>query len=315
MGAIGGIPAPCLRGGMYYEYEQDSAFTQNLTDSNLGILGSETFEVSAILPIVGGGGTFFIDRFFLDVYGQHAFEQDDNENSFTASASSRVTLVGGESQFSQFESKRDVDIERNEWAVSVGYSVTDNFALFAGYRSADTDLDSSETGKTITDNVVTNPPTAQRKTADVTQDSTRDFDQKGPFVGFGYGLPLKRGIFDGIISFDLAVAKLDGDVTKKTKNRIQTNVRINGVPQADRTLPDQTINLDGDAIGLNLGFHWKGFTPVKGLSYMIDIVGHRYDFESDSATLKQVGAGDFDLGDVDYHELVISSRLGLSYNF
>jgi hypothetical protein len=135
-------------------------------------------------------------------------------------------------------------------------------------------------------------------------------------VGFAYGLPLQQGIFDGVISFDFAVAFLNGEVTQKQTNAQYTNINFDGQPLADISLPDTTAELEGDAVGLNLGLHWKGFTPVEGLSYLIDAIGHRYDFSADESTIKQAGFPDEKRRqDFEFKETVVNVRVGLTYDF
>ena len=73
-------------GYMYYEYEQ-SAVSQTVL-SNAGQFGrnftQEKLKFKDWMPTLGGGVTFFLDRFFLDFSGQKAFSGDDND---TASSS------------------------------------------------------------------------------------------------------------------------------------------------------------------------------------------------------------------------------------
>jgi hypothetical protein len=309
-------------GAMYYKYEQDSIVS---TDTQLNppegagvptlqVATGTAFEAKAWFPIVGGGGTFFVDRFFVDVYAQHAFTQSDSTNQEFFQANSTVAPTVAESNFIEDRNRQDSDFDRTEWAVSAGYALTNNFSLFAGYRRADTDYDTKRTGQITQDTIGTRG--IGRFTADTSADLRLEFEQDGPFVGFAYGLPLRKGIFDGVISFDFAVAFLDGEVTQKTTNLQFTNGQSNGQPVADISQPDATAELEGDTVGLNLGLHWKGFTPVEGLSYLIDIVGHRYDFSGDDVTVKTVGQPDAkQRGEVEFDETAVSLRLGAAYAF
>jgi hypothetical protein len=307
-------------GAMYYKYEQDSIVS---TDTQLNppegagvptlqVATGTAFEAKAWFPIVGGGGTFFVDRFFVDVYAQHAFTQSDSTNQEFFQANSTVAPTVAESNFIEDRNRQDSDFDRTEWAVSAGYALTNNFSLFAGYRRADTDYDTKLTGQFTQDTIGTRG--IGRLTADTSADLRLEFEQDGPFVGFAYGLPLQQGVFDGVISFDFAVAFLDGEVTQKQTNVQFTN--INGQPGNNMSQPESTAELDGDTVGLNLGLHWKGFTPVEGLSYLIDIVGHRYDFSADELTIKQAGQRDFkQRGEVEFDEIAVSFRLGAAYAF
>lgn len=107
---IGGVSIgfqPRIYGGvMYYEYEQDgigntqqvdtSAFTQAFPNAQTlnNTLSSQAgkFLVRGTFPTVSGGGTLFVDRFFIDVYAQHAFT-DSDDDSRKESASATVALT------------------------------------------------------------------------------------------------------------------------------------------------------------------------------------------------------------------------------
>jgi hypothetical protein len=304
---------------MFYEYEQDSIATPifGFRPGTLATSADTKIKVSTTLPLVGGGGTFFADRFFVDVYAQHAFSQSD---SATQRQNIAVSLIddpqASGSFFSRDTFRRDFDLERTEWAVSAGYVITNNFSLFAGYRRADTDFDIRESGQLALDDInSTLTPPAQRVRTDITSDIKQEFEQDGPFVGFVFGEPLKQWIFDGVLSFDLAVAFLDGDVKQETRNVKFTHTVVDGRPVPDSTGDDTDLSIDGDAVGLNLGLHWRGFTPIKRLSYLIDIVGHQYDFSADEAKIRIGDSTTTERRDFDFQEVLIAFRLGFSYAF
>jgi hypothetical protein len=307
-------------GAMYYQYEQDAVVQEATPPPGFtgAFVASTPFEFKTTFPIVGGGGTFFTDQFFVDLYAQHAFSQSDSNDQNTFTSRTLASAAGNASETTQLNAREDTKAERTEWAISAGYAVTDNFSLFGGYRSADTDFDTKQSGKFSQDElaVVGVQGGSQRLTADQTADLRLEFDQDGPFVGFVYGIPVKKGMFDGLIAFDLAVAFLNGKVTQTSTNGRRTNVQQDGNPLPDQTTPDSTVKLDGDAIGLNLGFHWRGLTPVEGLSYLIDVVTHRYDFSADESIVQSTGQSESRLrGEAKYNEVVVSARVGLAYTF
>jgi hypothetical protein len=312
-------------GAMYYDYEQDAIVSTDVVGFNppagagartLQVTTGTPFKATAWFPIVGGGGTFFVDRFFVDAYAQHAFMQSDSTNQEFFSATSTVAPTVLESNFYEERNRQDSDFDRTEWAVSAGYALTNNFSLFAGYRRADTDYDTKLTSK-ITQDTISSTQGINRITADAAADLRLEFEQDGPFVGFAYGLSLRKGIFDGVISFDFAVAFLDGEVTEKDTNGQFTNIQPSQLfGLSTISIPDVTTEFKGDAVGMNLGLHWKGFTPVEGLSYLIDIVGHRYDFSADEGTRKVVGQPESkQREEFNFKESVVNLRVGLAYTF
>jgi hypothetical protein len=255
---------PRVYGGvMYYDYEEDATAAsagpipsfENV--ETLSRISGSKYEVKTTLPILGVGGTFFIDRFFIDLYTQHAFSQSDNGNqTIYESRSAIIGPTAGASITSQLDAHQDNDVDRTEGAVSVGYSLTDNLALYAGYRRADTNFDIKQSGQLVTDVVTTFG--ASKQTADLSSDIESEFEQDGPFVGFAYGVLVNKGMFNDLISFDLAVAFLDGDVTQKNTNVEFKNVKVNEQQAPDFTAPDAKFRLEGNADGLNLGLYIGG---------------------------------------------------------
>lgn len=334
-------------GVMYYEYEQDgigntqqvdtSAFTQAFPNAQTltNTLSSQAgkFLVRGTFPTVSGGGTLFVDRFFIDVYAQHAFtDSDDDSRKESASATVALTTevfpgqaidatvtsdVEGQSSFG-------VELDRTEWNISGGYSLTDHLAVYAGYKQADTNFDFAGFGGTFDVFTVTtvapNPPfpgvppivTVTPQSGTFTQDQETDFEQDGPFVGATFGLPLNAWIFDGLLAFNAAVAFLNGDITQRTTNSIQT---VGGV--SSPLVPNSTATVEGDTIGISLGLSWRGVTPIQGFSYLVSIDGQKYDFDGDPARTR------FDDGrpeivgteGVEFDEFSISFRAGFAYAF
>lgn len=74
---------PRLEAGvMYYSFESEAVSSTVLSSPvafNTGAnVTQQAFEYSDNLPFVGGGGTFFMNRFFLDLSMQYAFDGDDS---------------------------------------------------------------------------------------------------------------------------------------------------------------------------------------------------------------------------------------------
>ncbi|MGH8656108.1 MAG: hypothetical protein ACREYE_29760 [Gammaproteobacteria bacterium] len=215
-------------------------------------------------------------------------------------------------------------MDRTEWNVSGGYAFTDHLAVYAGYKQADTNFDFEDSrgtlGVTTISTVAPNPPfpglppevDSTSFSSTFTGDSETEFEQNGPFVGATFGLPLNAWIFDGLLAFNAAVAFLNGDITQRATNFIQT---VDGV--SSPLLPNNTTTVEGDTIGISLGLSWRGVTPIQGLSYLLSMDGHKYDFDGEPARTR------FDDGrpeivgveGVEFDEFSISFRAGLAYAF
>ncbi len=222
---------PRLATGLsYYEFEVDGQIQAN----NFVV---DDVEFDDVLYVVGGGLTAKYEKMFLDVYGQASLAGSDD-----------VDLdVRVDDQPLPTESQ-DVDFDRYEILVTLGYQWTDRFALFAGYKYADVEFDGNGTAAGVR---------AKLKT---------DFTQHGGFVGGGYAIPI-GGIFNSALVFNGAVTFLAGDVDN----------RIVARPLVDNT----SFDIDGDAIGFNGGVNW-----VAGIADNTKLVvgadASRYDFDADS---------------------------------
>ncbi|MGF1615661.1 MAG: hypothetical protein ACFCVA_17605 [Gammaproteobacteria bacterium] len=353
-----GIKPRLTGGAMYYNYTQPTVgveqaqvqqSTAELQENIDGILSQfglqpiaseadftvsldKPFEVTTWLPTIGGGATFFVDRFFIDASAQHAFKTSDTASQPLASANALFSqgvdpATGtrfdlGASQFARLNENFDVDIDRTEWSISAGYSITDSFSVYAGYKRAETTFEQQgkettvrrQTSVTVQafdadGNPIVDPQTGIAlsvggttvDTLTVSRDIERDFEYDGPFIGAVYGLPISKGLFDGVLALNLAVAFLDGEITETERN-----AKINGELQ-----PSVKSVIKGDSTGLTLGLSWNGATPVKGLSYVVGIDGYKYDFNGDKVELQ----GQTIPIDTRFDETVINLRVGASYTF
>ena len=91
----------------------------------------------------------------------------------------------------------DVDAKHYDWALSLGYMITDQWSVFAGYKSGKTNWDQSYS----------------RDLRDFMVDGNIDgkFEQNGPFLGTSYSLH----IGPGALTFKIAYAYLDGEYFEK----------------------------------------------------------------------------------------------------
>ncbi len=287
-------------GTQYYKYTQD-AFVNPPKDP-AGIFPDvlSDIEFSDILPFIGGGLTLFIDRIFADFDIQHAFDGQDSDRFSTRAFAQGVgptatpTLFGTDTQL-------NTDFDRTDWAVSLGYSVTDSFIVFAGYKRAKTDYDADLTGE-VTGFQVNNLAPIPFLTGSLIGKFDQELEYDGPFVGMHYTWEIKQGFFlEGVVDGNFAVAFMDGSVDLAITDTFVTNQTGAVVPVDFQSFISQQGNLKGDTVGLSLGLFWKGFTPVDGLIYSVGIAGYRYDFDSDKTA--------------DFSETQVRFDLGLAYAF
>jgi hypothetical protein len=191
----------------------------------------DTFAVDDTMPFVGGGATAFIDRFYVDLYAQGAFSGNDDLQQIQGTTLSRAVTI---------------DWDRAEYSASVGYSVTDNFSVFAGYRRSDMEFD-------------------------LLDGEFFDYENDGPFVGATYGLPVKINEWlDGTLAVNAAVARFDGEITFAPET------------QAPDVTGD-TVGFTGGVtwIGNLLEGTGSGFF-ANGLNYTFGVDGYSYDFDQDN---------------------------------
>ncbi len=201
-------------------------------------------EYSDWLYLIGGGLTFSYERFFVDVYGQYSFNGEDSLNI--------DAVVGG---VAVNNLAQDIDFDRIETALTVGYRVTDRIATFVGFRYADVDFEGSGS------------------IGAATADFSTDFKQKGPFLGVGYVVP--EAISNSAFVVNAAVAYLDGDL----KNKLE----------ADAPLADTEFDINGDAIGVNAGASWvKPLTKQLKLVIGADVSWYRFQDNEDQTDFDEL---------------------------
>lgn len=236
-------------GASYYDLDLDGEIV-------VGSDSVDNVEFSDWLYLVGGGLTFSYDRFFVDLYGQYSFDGDDDINLEVVAGGVAVDNLA-----------QDVEFDRVETALTVGYRITDQFATFVGFRYADVEFDGSGS------------------LGAVDADFSTDFNQKGPFIGAGYAVP--KTIFNGAFVANAAVAYLDG----KLENKLDVSAPLN----------DVEFDINGDAIGINVGANWV--TPLTSkLKLVIGADVSRYSFKDDD-------------DETDFDELITRLRTELRYSF
>jgi len=219
-----------------YSLESNNDFKVKTTDSGLplGLDAASGPKISDTMPIVGIGASVINGRFFTDLYYQRTVSGE-------ASGSCH-----GNKYDSTCAKASDIDLDHDDWGVTVGYALNDQFTVFGGYKSGETDWE-QEMERT--------------QGSDVTNRGT--FDQDGPFIGASYGFKTEHGA----LTAKLAVGDLDGEL-KVDHQYVETG---NYQSRAD---------LSGDTTGLSFGLAWTG-SINESTSYSLGLNYYSYDFDVD----------------------------------
>ncbi|MGI9301093.1 MAG: hypothetical protein ACR2RB_00070 [Gammaproteobacteria bacterium] len=295
-----GFPPRLKTGLQHYDYEQKAFVSPARDPAGIFPNVSSDQSFSDTLPFVGGGLTFFANRFFVDLEIQQAFDGNDdsrliNQNFLDGAGPMPVATV------LNTNTAQSADFDRTDFAVSLGYSVTDNFVVFAGYKRAETDFESDLNG-TISGFQANDLAPIPFLTGTFTGKLDQEFDYDGPFVGANYTWDVGLGALSG----NIAVAAMDATVDLTFSDVLVTTVTGAVVPVDLQGLGESQgrgsfSDIDGDTIGLSLGLLWTGLTPVDALTYSLGVAGYRYDFESS--------------GTPDFSETQIRFDVGVAYAF
>lgn len=169
---------------------------------------------------------------------------------------------------------QDSEVDRYEVNLTLGYAVTPNISVFGGLKYAENEINSDLDSDLV----------------DI-GDSFFDIDVEylGPFVGASLAVPVANA---GALAFSGSTAYLFGEAT--------IDAEVAGNVIADNQ------EVDGEAIGFNLGVAWIGgleaLSPsLSGLGYTVGIDYSTYDFED----------GDTD----EFSEETLRGKVDLKYTF
>jgi hypothetical protein len=248
-------------GGMYYSLDIKGNIDQ-LTGVTFGDAreAGNLEAIEAVMPMVSGGVTGYVDDFFVDLSAVAAF---DGESDFIdRSVGPTIEGAGGARRITA-----NTDFDRQEYAVSAGMRVTNDIAFFGGYKFARTNFQDVKINDVQTGNAV----------LDFTDRYTFDnrFDQSGFFFGGTIGREIGTA---GLLSLKVAIAFLSGDMSV-TGQDVFTRTDVQSGVTTSQVLPiDNTIK--GDTTGVTVGLSWKGSIPqVEGLSYTLSVDGYSYEFD------------------------------------
>jgi hypothetical protein len=294
-------------GVMYYRYEQDAFQSPPRDPKGLFPNTASDLKYEDWMPFIGGGLTFFANRFYVDFSIQYAFNGNDSDTFRNQAFLTAGEFIPTDSVLTTV-SNNDADIDRTEGAISVGFRVTDNIALFAGWLKAETKFDTDLDG-----DIATFQTTGLAPIPFLSGTYTGDLKQKlkydGPFVGTNLTLPIKKGFLEGALSGVASLAFLDGKVDLDFRNVVITNqlgqkFEFDLQNAAESQGRGSFSDLKGDAFALAFGLSWTGVTPVAGLTYSVGAYGYRYDFNSDDSD-----------DTPDFSETQVRFDIGIAYAF
>lgn len=242
------------------------------------------FKLISLMPLVGAGATIFTNRFFLDFYFQKALSGSDTASNHRERLESSVPSL--------IDPVIDSDFDRAEYSLSFGYSLSDQWILFTGYRKAKTSFSDSisydDTELISGDDVITTRRSEDRNIS---------FNQDGFFLGSTYAYPFLEEV---TITFSAAVAVLEGEYDSRGRQYIE-NSRPSDT-QPDVRSRDTGFDQKGDTVGLNLGVAWKG-RIADSIGYSVGLDGYSYDFKAKTVDVPDIS------------EAVLRLSAGLSYQF
>jgi len=212
-------------------------------------------------PLLGLGGTVAYGQFFLDGYYQ-----------------STTTVTGANNGFSSnfgdvTEQLQDLDFQHYDYALSLGYSLTPNWSLFAGYKGGKTDWDQDYSSSLVL-------PGAE---LGFVSKVDGEFEQDGPFVGASYSFL----VGSGALTFKAAYAYLDGDF----KWRDRSAISLTGIGEDLRFDGEEVWKLDGNSDAFSFGVSWT--QPItENFGYSLGFNYQRYDFDLDGGIGGSALSGD-----------------------
>jgi hypothetical protein len=264
-------------GIMHYEYKSGVEGQTSIVQDKV--------KLDEELPFLGVGATLVYDRFAVDAYYQITNTMDIDDNGTFPVGISEVSYT------------RNTELERQDFAVSLGYSLNNSWSLSFGYKYGDTTYDWTDREQ---DGNGGNIGTALKE---------NNFVAKGPFLGVGYNLTLWKGI----LAFNVAAALLDGEITT---NRSHQQGDSSEVKLLSRERKEQVT---ANAMGLTLGVNW--IQPItERLSYSILLQGFKYDFEANRGVFRDSLISNrnheiLNLDAFDVEETLYSINLSLVYRF
>ena len=199
---------------------------------------------------IGGlGATVATGKFFGDIY----YQAIPSETAYSAITQDRPLPVPTTVNYG------DIDVKHYDWAVSLGYLLTEQWAVFGGYKAGETDSDQIF-------NLSLSPPDSRLLQ---TGNYSVSFDQGGPFLGTSYSFQ----IGPGALTLKVAYAYLSGEYKSDFSSTCLPPACATPVPAL------QQFSWDGDSNAYSFGASWtQAITDALGFSVGANY--HYYKFDA-----------------------------------
>lgn len=236
----------------YADYSLDGGDITQISDLGVtqkskllfGLPGRNKVDIEGF---VGGiGATVATGKFFSDIYYQ-AIPSETAYSSTQGPSGNNIANYG------------NIDVKHYDWAISLGYMITDQWSIFAGYKAGQTDSDQS---------IALNRPPPGSETIQAGNYSV-SFDQGGPFLGTSYSFP----IGPGALTLKAAYAYLDGDYTSDFQSTVFPPLTPTPVPAL------QQFTWKGNSNAYSLGVSWTQ-SLVENLGFSLGVNYHHYKFDA-----------------------------------
>ena len=274
-------------GMMSYDFTQQAQVSSGEPiEGAAGAFPSATNQWSASVEptILRSGFTLFVDRVFFDFDFQYALDES-TKTSFSTWGSvpqeAFPELLSAD-QLMRFDTQADLDFERTEFAVTLGYSLTDQLALYAGYKRADNDTSFKLRGDVHAINA--NDLSENEALRGFSARLEQELDYQGPFLGATYTWNFNNSKLEGGLTGNVGVAFLNGRTN--TSRQGLEDAKFSGdngeIPVDLSAINSPPFNLgvlDGDTVGVSIALSWNGFTPIEGLMYSVGLNSYRYEFD------------------------------------
>jgi hypothetical protein len=266
----------CLAGPLPAESELDYMVGMSIgvrnTEFDLTSVGGPAFfilgeEGDTIIPAVSGSnlnfsfdqalytasfsGAVIYDRFHISAALEVPIRSEDT--------SMHTEQTFGEGDLSETDD-RDVELDRIDFSVTLGYRVWEGLSVFSGYKYTEFDIKSQEY------NFVLN-------------DKNHKYVEDGLFLGTSYVWTFAAR---GSLSVSIAYANLDAEFSED-----------NVAPQApDFELSFGEFAYSGNATGLSYGAQWSG-RLVKNWLYTVNIKHQSYKSKNNATKLEMMVGDNF----------------------
>lgn len=228
-------------------------------------------EFSAWMPMLDVSLTAGYQKWYLTIKYDHTFTDVSTDTD-----EEPVITSSGNARYFWQPPGTDMQVEREDKNITIGYNVSGGLNIFAGYMDGET--------------TITPPPTCQNPIIytpfpPVTQiycqaynfawlrlrdhntnnpgqpldDYVQTYTEEGPYIGFSYAWqPMELGT----LSFSAAYAQMDGTFSD--------NIGVGGAG---------SFNAEGDVDGVSVGLTWS--QPLsERTAYFIDVRRQEYDMDS-----------------------------------